>query len=182
MPNKKSDAESAEVLIREKIRAIPNYPKPGIMFRDITPLLKNGAAFGKCIDLLAQMVSKYDFDYIAGIEARGFIVASALAYKTGKGFIPIRKKGKLPYEKVSKDYQLEYGVETIEMHKDAVEIGSKVLIVDDLLATGGTATAGADLVRVLGASISGYAFIVELTALNGRSKLNDKNISVLVKY
>ncbi len=182
MPNKKSGSESAEVLIKSRIRSIPNYPKAGIMFRDITPLLKDGVAFAKCIDLLADTVSGYDFDYVAGIEARGFIIASALAYKLGKGFVPIRKKGKLPYEKISKDYMLEYGMETIEVHKDSVEKGSRVLIVDDLLATGGTASSAGDLIRSLGAKIAGFAFIVELSALNGRGRLGGDPISVLIKY
>ena len=182
MPNKKSDTENTEDLIKSRIRAIPDYPKPGIMFRDITPLLKDSVVFGKCIDLMAEKVSKYDFDYIAGIEARGFIVGSVLSYKTGKGFIPIRKKGKLPYAKISKDYLLEYGMETIEIHKDSVERDSKVLIVDDLLATGGTASAAADLIKSLGAKISGYAFIVELQFLEGRKRLSGDKVTVRVKY
>ncbi len=182
MPSKKSDTESAEDLIKSRIRAIQDYPKPGIIFRDITPLLKDSVLFSKCIDLMAEKVSKYNFDYIAGIEARGFIVGSALSYKTGKGFIPIRKKGKLPYAKISKDYQLEYGMETIEIHKDSVERGSKVLIVDDLLATGGTASASADLIKSLGAKVSGYAFIVELQFLEGRKRLSGDNVTVLIKY
>lgn len=172
----------AEATIGSKIRAIPNYPKPGITFRDITPLLKDGAAFSKCIDLLADSVSGYQFDYISGIEARGFIIASALAYKLRKGFIPIRKKGKLPFDKISKNYTLEYGTETIEMHKDSVEAGSQVLIVDDLLATGGTASTAAEMIRNLGADVAGFAFIVELSALNGRGKLGNHRISSLIKY
>ena len=175
-------AESAEAMIKSRIRDIPDYPKKGIMFRDITPLLKDGVAFGRCIDLLAEMVSKYDYDYIAGIEARGFIVASALSYTTEKGLIPVRKKGKLPYSKISKDYMLEYGLETMEIHTDAVAKGSRVLIVDDLLATGGTASATADLIKSLGAKVAGYAFIIELSQLGGRAKLNDRNVSVLVRY
>jgi adenine phosphoribosyltransferase len=182
MSSKKSEAEETEELIKSRIRAIPDYPKPGITFRDITPLLKDSVAFSKCIDLLADRVSAYDFDYIAGIEARGFIVASALAYKLGRGLIPIRKKGKLPYSKISKSYQLEYGIETIEVHSDSVERGSGVLIADDLLATGGTASAGADLIRDLGAEVKGYAFIVELEFLGGRTRLGDRDICSLVKY
>ena len=171
-----------QTVVGSRIRAIPNYPKPGITFRDITPLLKDGVAFSKSIDMLADSVSGYDFDYISGIEARGFIIASALAYKLGKGFIPIRKKGKLPFDKIGKTYTLEYGKETIEMHKDSVERGSDVLVVDDLLATGGTASAAAELITSLGANVAGFAFIVELSALNGRLKLGSHRISSLIRY
>lgn len=179
MPDKTYDAQS---VIGSRIRAIPNYPKPGITFRDITPLLKDGDAFSKSIDMLADSISDYRFDYISGIEARGFIIASALAYKLGKGFIPIRKKGKLPFDKIGKTYTLEYGAETIEMHKDSVEKGSNVLVVDDLLATGGTASTAADLITSLGANVAGFAFIVELSALKGRLRLGSHRISSLIIY
>lgn len=175
-------AAGIEELVKSRIRDIPDYPKPGIMFRDITPLLKDHNAFDSCIEELAKRLSGTDFDYIAGIEARGFIIGSALAYKMGKGFVPIRKSGKLPYKKISKDYFLEYGVETIEMHEDAVEKGSKVIIVDDLLATGGTASASASLVQDLGASVAGFAFVVELSGLKGRAKLDGGNVIALAKY
>ncbi len=177
----KSSASLVEELAKSRIRDIPDYPKPGIIFKDITPLMKDKVAFSKCIDALAEKMSKYKFDYIAGIEARGFIIGSALAYKMNKGFIPIRKKGKLPYKTASKNYLLEYGTATIEVHQDAVEKDSKVMIVDDLLATGGTAFAGAELIRSLGAEVVGFAFIIELTGLDGRKILKDSNIEVLVK-
>ena len=179
MPDQIYDVQS---VIGSRIRVIPNYPKPGITFRDITPLLKDGDAFSKSIDMLAASVSGYKFDYISGIEARGFIIASALAYKLGKGFIPIRKKGKLPFDKIGKTYTLEYGAETIEMHKDSVEKGSDVLVVDDLLATGGTASTAAELIKSLGANVAGFAFIVELSALNGRLRLGSHRISSLIIY
>ncbi|MDE1768186.1 MAG: adenine phosphoribosyltransferase [Candidatus Micrarchaeota archaeon] len=169
-------------MIKGKIRTIPNYPKPGISFRDITPLLKDAMAFNLAIDALAEKISEKDFDYIAGIEARGFIIGSALSYKLRKGFIPIRKKGKLPYEKIGIDYELEYGKETLEVHKDAAEKGSKVLIVDDLLATGGTAKAAAQLITKIGAKVYGYAFVVELSSLDGRKKLGEGRIIYLVAY
>lgn len=182
MPDQINNAQSAVDEISSMIRAIPDYPKAGITFRDITPLLKDGAMFSKCIDLLAASISKYEFDYVSAIEARGFIIGSALAYKLGKGFIPIRKKGKLPYAKISMEYALEYGNETIEMHKDSVEKGSKVLVVDDLLATGGTASTAAKMIRDLGANVAGFAFIVELSSLNGRKKLGNNPISSLIQY
>ncbi len=180
MPSKENT--DLEYIIKGKIRSIPDYPRPGISFKDITPLLKDTKAFNLAIDALAKKISAKDFDYIAGIEARGFIIGSALSYKLKKGFIPIRKKGKLPYEKIGIDYELEYGKETLEVHKDAVEKGSRVLIVDDLLATGGTAKATADLLTRLGAKVSGYAFIVELSFLDGRKKLGESNITFLVAY
>src|SRR5271170_6164781 len=160
--------DETQALLRSRIRDVPDYPRPGVLFKDITPLLKDSKAFGKAIDLLAKSASKMDFDYVVGIEARGFIIGSALSYKLSKGFVPIRKKGKLPYKKVSRSYVLEYGTETIEMHEDAIEKGKRVLIVDDLLATGGTARASADLIRQVGAEVAGYVFIVELLDLNGR--------------
>jgi adenine phosphoribosyltransferase len=168
--------------IKSKIRDINDYPKKGIIFRDITTLIKDKEAFRICIDQLAEEVKDKNVDYILGIEARGFIFGSALAYRLGKGFIIVRKKGKLPYGTVSKDYALEYGNETIEIHKDSIEKGKNVLIVDDLLATGGTAKAVAELVEELGGKVAGIAFIVELTGLKGRDKLKDFDIISLAKY
>lgn len=179
---KSANRQEPQALLRSRIRDVPNYPKKGILFRDITPLLKDSVAFKVAIDWLAQSVAGLDFDYIAGIEARGFIVGSALSYSMSKGFVPIRKKGKLPYKKVSRTYSLEYGTETMEMHEDAVERGSKVLIVDDLLATGGTAKASADLISQIGAKTAGYAFLLELTALGGRKKLEGGKVTSLIKY
>ncbi|MDE1874421.1 MAG: adenine phosphoribosyltransferase [Candidatus Micrarchaeota archaeon] len=171
-----------EKRIRAKIRDVPDYPKKGILFKDITPLLKDHCTFSACIDALADSFKGEKIDYAAGVEARGFIIGGALAGKLGVGFVPIRKKGKLPYRKVSIDYELEYGKETLEAHEDAVEKGSSVLIVDDLLATGGTARAAADLVQKMGASIIGFGFIVELSELNGRGKLGGQRIVSLIRY
>jgi len=174
--------ERMEEALRNKIRNIPDYPKKGIIFRDITPLLKDGNAFMTVISEMAAPFRESHIDYVAGIEARGFILGGALAKELGAGFIPIRKKGKLPYRTISADYDLEYGKATIEVHEDSVEKGSTVLIVDDLLATGGTAKAAADLMKRLGANIAGFAFLVELTELGGTAKLEGKKVVCLVKY
>jgi adenine phosphoribosyltransferase len=171
-----------ERIIRGKIRDFPDYPKKGVVFRDITPVLKDGPTFDLCIDELVEGFSAAEVDYVVGVEARGFIMGAALAYAMGAGFVPIRKKGKLPSAKVSAEYDLEYGTETIEMHSDAVELGSNVLIADDLLATGGTARAAADLVRGRGANVVGFAFLVELVGLKGAEKLGGGKIVSLVKY
>jgi adenine phosphoribosyltransferase len=171
-----------ELVLKEKIRSIPDYPKKGILFRDITPVLKDRKLFAMCMQEMAERFKGAKIDYVAGIEARGFIMGGAIACALNAGFIPIRKKGKLPYRKVSIDYDLEYGKETMEMHEDAVEKGSNVLIVDDLLATGGTARAAADLISKLGANIAGFAFLVELSDLNGIEKLGGGRVERLVKY
>lgn len=171
-----------EELLKEKIRSIPDYPKKGILFRDITPLLKDYYSFSMCVSELAGEFAGDKVDYVAGIEARGFIIGGALAVKLGAGFVPIRKKGKLPYRKVSIEYELEYAKETIEMHEDAVEKGSVVLVADDLLATGGTAAAAGKLLGRVGAKVAGYAFLVELQDLKGREKLAGSKIVSLVRY
>jgi adenine phosphoribosyltransferase len=172
----------AAAIIKESIRIIEDYPKKGISFKDITPLLKDGNGFRACIDGLEKGIAGKRIDYVAGIEARGFIIGSALAYAMGVGFVPIRKKGKLPYRTVRREYPLEYGNDTIEMHVDAFEKGSSVLIADDLLATGGTARAASELITEAGGKIAGFAFIVELTGLNGREKLAGHEIVSLVQY
>lgn len=166
--------------IKSKIRTIPNYPKKGIMFRDITTLIKDPVGFRLMIDTLTQryLHSDFSFDTIVGIESRGFIVGSVLAYTLGKGFIPIRKKGKLPAEVVSQEYELEYGTDKIEMHKDALKKGERVLLIDDLLATGGTALAAAALVEKLGAKIVEIAFIVDLPDVGGKKRLEEKGYKV----
>ncbi len=164
------------------IRDIPNFPKEGIIFKDITPLLQDKKAFAKSIDLLANRFRDKNIDTIVGVDARGFIFASALAYKLGVGFVPVRKKGKLPYKTKSVTYELEYGTDTLEMHEDAVSSNSRVLIVDDLLATGGTIKAVSDLVKGQGAEIVGIAFLIELGFLNGRDKLKDFEIYSLINY
>ncbi|MBI4838553.1 MAG: adenine phosphoribosyltransferase [Nitrospirae bacterium] len=162
--------------IKSRIRTIPDHPKKGIMFRDITTLIKDPVGFRLVIDTLTQRYIKgnINFDIIAGIEARGFIIGGALAYTLGRGFVPIRKKGKLPAEVVRHEYELEYGTDTVEMHKDAIEKGARVLLVDDLLATGGTALAAAALIEKLGGAVAEMAFIVDLPDVGGAKKLKDK--------
>jgi len=166
--------------IKSKIRTIPNYPKKGIMFRDITTLIKDPVGFRLVIDTLTQRYLHTDFvfDTIVGIESRGFIIGSALAYTLGKGFIPIRKKGKLPAEVVFQEYELEYGTDRIEIHKDALKKGERVLLIDDLLATGGTALAAAALIEKLGAKVVEMAFIVDLPDVGGRKKLEQEGYAV----
>jgi adenine phosphoribosyltransferase len=159
--------------IKSKIRTIPDYPKKGIMFRDITTLIKDPVGFRLVIDSLTQRYihADFQFDTIVGIESRGFIIGAALAYTLGKGFIPIRKKGKLPAEVVSQEYALEYGTDKIEIHKDALKKGDRVLLVDDLLATGGTALASAALIEKLGAKIVEMCFVVDLPDVGGKKNL-----------
>jgi len=166
--------------IKSKIRTIPDHPKKGIMFRDITTLIKDPVGFRLVIDNLTQryITGEIDFDMIVGIEARGFIIGGALSYTLGKGFVPIRKIGKLPAEVVSHEYELEYGTDTVEMHKDAVAKGSKVLVVDDLLATGGTALAAAALIEKLGGTVAEMTFIVNLPDVGGEKKLTEKGYGV----
>jgi adenine phosphoribosyltransferase len=162
--------------IKSKIRTIPDYPKKGIMFRDITTLIKDPVGFRLVIDGLTQRYigETKKFDLIVGIESRGFILGGALAYTLGKGFVPIRKKGKLPAEKVSQEYELEYGMDSIEIHKDAIIKGQKVLLIDDLLATGGTALAAAALIEKLGGRVYEMAFIVNLPDVGGEKRLKAK--------
>jgi adenine phosphoribosyltransferase len=166
--------------IKSLIRSIPDYPKKGIMFRDITTLIRDPVGFRLVIDNLTQRYinGEIDYDVIVGIEARGFIMGGALSYTLGKGFVPIRKSGKLPGDVVSQEYDLEYGTDTIEIHKDALEPGTRVLIVDDLLATGGTALAAAALVEKLGAVVAEMAFIVNLPDVGGEKKLADKGYGI----
>lgn len=166
--------------IKSKIRTIPNYPKKGIMFRDITTLIKDPVGFRLVIDSLTQryIQSHYSVDSIVGIESRGFIVGSALAYTLGKGFIPIRKKGKLPAEVATQEYELEYGTDRIEIHKDALRKGERVILVDDLLATGGTALASAALIEKLGGVVEEMAFIIDLKDVGGKKKILNKGYKV----
>ena len=162
--------------IKSKIRTIPDHPKKGILFRDITTLIKDPVGFRLVIDSFTQryITGEVDFDVIVGIESRGFIIGGALSYTLGKGFVPVRKKGKLPAETVSHEYALEYGTDTIEIHKDALVKGAKVLLVDDLLATGGTALAAAALIEKLGGTVSEMAFIVNLPDVGGEKRLVEK--------
>ncbi len=164
------------------IRTIPDFPQPGIQFKDITPVLQNGPLFAKCIDELTHCFKPGDVDAVVGIDARGFIFASAVAYKLQCGFVPVRKKGKLPYQTYEESYQLEYGASTIAIHTDAVHPGSRVLLVDDLLATGGTAAAAAELLRKVGANILEISFFIELSFLKGREKLKGFPVRSLVTY
>lgn len=165
--------------IKDKIRTIPDYPKPGIMFRDITTLLADPRGFRKTIDELVQAHVGVRIDKIAGIEARGFILGGAVAHQLGVGFIPIRKKGKLPWQTIAQEYQLEYGTDEVEIHVDAVEQGENILLVDDLIATGGTAEAAVKLVRRAGGEVIGCSFIVDLPELGGRQRLEDMGLKVL---
>lgn len=167
--------------LSKKIRNIPNFPKKGILFKDITPLLQDGISFRKAIDLLAKQCPK-EIDLIVSVEARGFILGAALAYKLGIGFIPVRKPGKLPYKTESVKYKLEYGEDIMEIHKDAIKKGDKILVLDDLLATGGTARAICDLVEKLRGEIKKVLFLIELTSLKGREKLKKYNVFSLIKY
>jgi len=160
------------------IRTIPNYPKEGIMFRDITTLLKDPTGFKLTIDQLANKYRGQKIDAIAGIEARGFILGAALAYNLGLGFIPIRKKGKLPGKTISQSYELEYGTDTIEIHDDALEKGARVLLIDDLIATGGTALGAISLIEKIGGIVHEAAFIVDLPELGGAKKIEAKGIKV----
>ncbi len=166
--------------IKSRIRSIPDYPKKGILFRDITTLIKDPVGFRLVIDGLTQhyLQDGMDFDVIVGIEARGFIIGGALSYTLGKGFIPVRKPGKLPAEVVSQEYQLEYGTDKIEIHVDALVAGQKVLLVDDLLATGGTALAAAALVEKVGGIVAEMAFVVNLPDIGGERKLLEKGYRV----
>jgi len=164
--------------IKDLIRTIPNYPKNGIMFRDITTLIGDAEGLKLTLDAFCEFASNLEFDIVAGIEARGFIFAPMVAYKMNKPFVPIRKKGKLPGKTLSQNYKLEYGEDTIEMHEGAVTKGQKVLLIDDLLATGGTATAAAQLIIQAGGIVEHSAFVVDLPDLHGKDVLNAQNINV----
>lgn len=168
--------------LKKLIREIPDYPKPGILFYDVTTLLKDGRGFRSLVDQLCDHYEGRKVDVVVGIEARGFIFGPALAYRLKAGFVPVRKPKKLPWKTASVTYQLEYGSDTLEIHEDAVSRGQHVLICDDLLATGGTASAAVSLVRKLGGEVVGAAFAVELNFLNGRSKLAGVDVFSLLKY
>jgi adenine phosphoribosyltransferase len=165
-------------ILRDAIRTIPDYPKPGILFRDITTLLGNARAFRRAVDELVQPFAGGKVDQVAGIEARGFILGGAVAHQLSSGFIPIRKKGKLPHDKVSIAYSLEYGVDEMEVHKDAITPGQSVILIDDLIATGGTAVAAAKLLQGLGAHVEAACFVIDLPDLGGRAKLEALGVPV----
>jgi adenine phosphoribosyltransferase len=164
------------------VRAIPDFPIPGILFRDITPLLYDKQAFKAAIDMMADAYADKRIDRVVAIEARGYILGAPIAYKLGAGFVPVRKPGKLPFDKINVDYALEYGTNSLEMHKDALAKGDRVLLVDDLLATGGTAAATRSLLEKLGADVVGIAFLIELTDLGGRSKLQGADVRSFIKF
>ena len=168
--------------LRALIREVPDFPKPGIRFYDITTLLKNADAFREVIDRMAEQVATTQVDLVVGMESRGFIFSAPLAYKIGAGFVPVRKLGKLPAETIEVEYELEYGTATLEIHADAIEKGQRVLIVDDLLATGGTVMGTIELVRRLGGEIAGLSFMVELSGLHGREKLGEFEIHTIFSY
>ena len=168
--------------LRARIRDVPNFPKPGILFRDLTPLLGHGPSLRTCVSWLAERISPHRPDLIVAIESRGFIFGAPVAAALGLGFAPVRKPGKLPWRTHRQSYALEYGTDALEMHADAIPPGTRIAIVDDLLATGGTAAATAQLVRAQQAQIVAVAFVVELTALGGRARLTDGAIEALIQY
>ena len=167
---------------KKHIRVIEDFPKPGIRFKDITTLLKDGEAYKEAIDQMRALIKHLEIDYIAGPEARGFVVGAALSYAMTKGFIPIRKSGKLPGEVIEADYNLEYGKDKLAVHKDAIKPGQRVLIADDLLATGGTIASTINLIEQLGGEVVGAVFLIELSYLNGRDKLNGIEVHSLITY
>jgi len=168
--------------LASRIRDIPDFPKPGILFKDITTLLKDGKSFQMAVDGLLDKIGRRDVDVVVGMESRGFIFGAPIAYKLGVGFVPVRKLGKLPADVVSVEYDLEYGSATLEMHRDALKPGAKVLIVDDLLATGGTVAGTIELVKQLKGEIVACAFLIELTALHGRDKLGGYDVVTLISF
>jgi adenine phosphoribosyltransferase len=172
------DLEQLKALVRD----VPDFPQPGIVFKDITPLLADEIAFSSVIDLIVVHFGRGNVDKVVGIEARGFILASPVAYHFGAGFVPVRKKDKLPWETESEEYELEYGTATLEIHRDGVDAGERVLIVDDVLATGGTARATARLVERIGGKVVGIAFLIELGFLKGRQKLDGYDLFTLISY
>lgn len=169
-------------LLEKSIRNIPDFPKPGILFRDVTTLIQDKTAFKRSVDLLVKKFKGKGITKVAGVEARGFIFGAAVAHKIGAGFVPVRKKGKLPYKTISATYELEYGTDTLEIHQDAITPGEKVLIIDDLLATGGTVKAVVELIKQLEGNIVGIGFVIELVDLHGRDKLKEYPLFSLVKF
>ncbi|MBE5903214.1 MULTISPECIES: adenine phosphoribosyltransferase [Pseudobutyrivibrio] len=168
--------------VEDYIRTIPDFPEPGIMFRDVTSILQDAEGFKLAIDEMIKLLDGVDCDVIAGAESRGFIFGAPLAYALGKPFVLVRKKGKLPCETIEKTYDLEYGTATIEMHKDAIKPGQKVVVVDDLIATGGTIEAACQLIEELGGEVSKIVFLMELAGLNGREKLAKYDVASVVTY
>ena len=180
--SQKASGGMPPVDLKSIIRTIPDFPKPGINFYDITPLLKDGRSLAYTIDTISDHFSNMNIDVVVSMEARGFLFGPAIAYKLGAGFAPVRKLGKLPWNTHQEEYALEYGSDTIEIHQDAVLHGERVLIIDDVLATGGTAKAVANLIRKMNGKIIGAAFVIELLALKGRNKLGDVPVYSLLQY
>lgn len=168
--------------LKAKIRHVPDFPKPGILFYDITTLLRDAEGFKLAIDRMSEPFSGRGIELVVAIESRGFIFGTAVADRLGAGFVPVRKPGKLPAPAIRASYDLEYGSDSLEMHRDAIEAGQRVLIVDDLLATGGTSHATVSLVKQLGGRIEGVSFLIELVALNGRARLEGEQVSAVLKY
>ncbi len=174
--------ETTNMQLTDYIRSVPDFPKPGILFRDITPLLASPEALGEVVRRLAEQFRETEIDLIAAAEARGFLFAVPLALELGVGVVPIRKPGKLPYKTLSHTYELEYGTDTLEMHEDAIALGNRVLVVDDLLATGGTVAACCRMIEKAGGTIAGCAFVIELADLNGADKLAGYDVFSLIQY
>jgi adenine phosphoribosyltransferase len=168
--------------LKSHVRQIPDFPKPGILFYDITTLLQNPLALRMTVDRFVWLFAERHIDKVIGIESRGFMFAPIVAYNLNAGFVPVRKPGKLPAERIRETYDLEYGTDTLEMHRDAIQPGEHVLIVDDVVATGGTAAATARMVESLGGIVAGFGFIIELTFLDGRKKLGDRDVASLIRY
>lgn len=176
------DFDAQVATLRAAIRDVPDFPKPGIVFKDITTLLRDPALFRRSLDLLTVLSGDLAVEKVVAIESRGFILGGALALRLGAGFVPVRKPGKLPWKSRKASYALEYGTDTLEIHDDALRAGERVLVVDDVIATGGTAKAVADLVGTFGATLAGFAFLVELGFLNGRAKLGGHEVRSLIRY
>ena len=173
--------EARTEALKSAIRDVPDFPKPGIVFKDITPLLSDPIRFGEAMALMAEMCRGLAVDQVVAVESRGFIFGGVLADRLHAGFVPVRKPGKLPWERISSSYELEYGTDTVEMHRDALRPGASVLIVDDVVATGGTALAASRLVEHLGATVAGHAFLIELTFLGGRKRLEGYDVRSLIR-
>ncbi len=171
-----------ESLLRARVRDVPDYPKPGVVFRDITPLLADPMAFSAVVDAIVARYGRGSVDKVVGVEARGFILAAPVAYHFGAGFVPVRKVGKLPHTTFERAYDLEYGSATLEIHRDGLSPGERVLVVDDVLATGGTAAATVELIRQTGADVVGASFLIELEFLHGRQQLPGVDVEVLLTY
>jgi len=178
----RAETDPRRALLRARVRDVPDFPKPGILFRDLTPLMGDGAAMRAAVDLLAEAVVHHRPELVVAIESRGFIFGAPVAASLGVGFVPVRKPGKLPHKTRRRTYDLEYGTDALEMHADAVVEGARVVVVDDLLATGGTAAATIELVREIGGQVVGAAFVVELEFLRGRDRLPNVPVEALLKY